>query len=399
MIQPYNVVVKNLLYQYNPWWDEGYSDKSFIDRPSYTERLKENISKKHIVFLTGIRRVGKTTLMKIIIGELLHQGIDKKNILYISLDDYLLIQKNLFEILEEYRKIHKLKTEEKIYLFLDEITYQNDYHRQLKNLYDKGNIKIYATSSSSSLLKDKKAFLTGRSKIIEIKPLNFEEYKQFKRIEIKKKDNILNESYFEDYIREGGLPENVIEPDREYLMNLVDDIIQKDITAYHGIKNHQLMRDYYILLMERSGKQLSINKIANILKISPDTARRYLYYFEETYLIYLLPRWGKTNERLLSPKKIYACDLGIKYLFVGRRDYGSYFENYLYLNLRNNSRSIYYIYENGIEIDFYTSDGILIESKYNSELTEKQEKLFNEFHAERKIVIDSVDKLELLKEI
>jgi len=334
--------MKTLLYQYNPWWDEGYRNKDFIDRPSYTERLKENIKKKHIVFLTGLRRVGKTTLMKIIIAELLKEGIDKKNILYVSLDDYLLLQKNIFEILEEYRKIHKLRSEEKIFLFLDEITYQNDYHRQLKNLYDKENIKIYATSSSSSLLKDKKAFLTGRSKTIEIKPLSFEEYKIFKKIEIKKRDSILNESYFEDYIREGGLPE---------------------------------------------------------LKISPDTARRYLHYFKETYLVYLLPRWGKTNEKLLSPKKIYACDLGIKYLFMGGRDYGSYFENYLYLSLRSNNRSVYYIYEDGIEIDFYTSDGTLIESKYNSELTEKQQKLFGEFQAERKMVIDSVDKLELLKEI
>lgn len=390
--------IKNLLFQYNPWWEEGYSNKNFIKRFSYIDRLKGDINKKHIVFLTGLRRVGKTTLMKIIIGELLEQGIDKKNILYVSLDDYLLLQKNIFEILEEHRKINKLKIEEKIYLFLDEITYQNEYHLQLKNLYDKENIKIFAASSSGSLLKDKKAFLTGRTKTLEVKPLDFEEYKQFKGIEIKKRNSFLNESYFEDYMKEGGLPENVLEPDRQYLMDLIDDIIQKDITAYYGLKNHQLMRDYYTLLMERGGKQLSINKIANILKISPDTARRYLHYFEETYLIYLLPRWGKTNEKLLSPKKIYACDLGIKYLFVGDRDYGSYFENYLYLKLRNN-RSVYYIYENGIEIDFYTSDRILVESKYNSKLTEKQQKLFKGINADRKMVIDSVDELELINEI
>ncbi|MDL1963833.1 MAG: DUF4143 domain-containing protein [Deltaproteobacteria bacterium] len=80
--------------------------------------------------------------------------------------------------------------------------------------------------------------------------------------------------------------------------------------------------------MERSGKQLSINKIGKILNISPDTSKRYLSYFESTYLIHLLPRWGKTNQKLLSPKKIYASDLGIKYLFMGERDLGSYFENY-----------------------------------------------------------------------
>ncbi len=390
--------MKTLLHQYNPWWDDDFKLTGILERSYYIDRLKDNIDKKHIIFMTGLRRVGKTTLMKIIIKELLDRNVDKKKILYVSLDDYLLYQKSIFEILSEYRKIHKLKIEEKVYLFLDEITYQNEYHRQLKNLYDKENIKIFATSSSSSLLKDKRAFLTGRSKTLEINPLNFEEYKKFKGIKVKKKDNILNESYFEDYMKEGGLPENVLGPDREYLMNLIDDIIQKDITAFHGLKNHQLMRDYYTLLMERSGKQLSVNKIANILKISPDTARRYLYYFEETYLIYLLPRWGKTNEKLLSPKKIYACDLGIKHLFVGERDYGSYFENYIYLRLRN-SRSIYYVYENGIEIDFYTSDKILIESKYNSELTEKQKKLFESIKAGKKIIVDSVDKLALLNSI
>ena len=97
-------------------------------------------------------------------------------------------------------------------------------------------------------------------------------------------------------------------------------------------------------------------------------------------------------------KKIYACDLGLKHLFVGERDYGSYFENYLYLKLRN-SRDLYYIYENGIEIDFYTCDKILIESKYNSELTEKQKELFDSLRAEKKIVIDSVQKLGLLDEL
>ena len=296
------------------------------------------------------------------------------------------------------KKIHKITFEEKIYVFFDEITYQENYHQQLKNLYDKFNIKIFATSSSSSLLRDKKAFLTGRSITLEVKPLDFEEYKLFKKIEVKKRDDILNESYFKDYMKEGGLPENVLNPNREYLMNLIDDIIQKDITAHHGLKNHQLMRDYYTLLMERSGKQLSINKIANILKISPDTARRYLSYFEETFLIHLLPRWGKTNEKLLSPKKIYACDLGIKYLFMGDRDLGSYFENYLYLKLRN-KKELYYLYEEGNEIDFFTSDKILIESKYNAELNEKQKQLFDNYKAAKKLVIDSVKNLYLLDEI
>lgn len=389
--------MEELLYQYNPWWEEKYKIDGIINRTNYFDKLKKNVDNRSIIFLTGLRRVGKTTLMKILIHYLIEKGIEPKKILYISLDDYVLKDKLLVEILTEYRKIHKLSMNERIFVFFDEVTYKDDYHQQLKNIYDSQNVKIFATSSSSSLLRDKKAFLTGRSITYEVKPLDFDEYLEFKGIEIKKSEEYLLDTYFKDYMKEGGMPENVLNPSREYLMNLVDDIIQKDITAFHAIRNHQIVRDYYTLLMERSGKQLSINKIGNILKISVDTARRYLNYFEEVYLIHLLPRYGKTNEKLLSAKKIYACDLGIKYLFMGERDLGSFFENYIYLKMRNN-KEIYYLYENGYEIDFITSDGILIESKYNSKMNEKQKKLYDEFDAKKKYVIDSVRKLKILKE-
>ncbi|MCK4401220.1 ATP-binding protein [bacterium] len=390
--------MEELLYQYNPWWEEDYNLTGVQEREYYLKQLRLHIENKSILFLTGLRRVGKTTLIKLLIKELIDKKVDVKKILYVSLDDYILRKNNIIEIVEEYRKILKIGQKEKVYLFFDEVTYKNSYQQQLKNLYDHNNVKIIATSSSSSLLKDKKAYLTGRAIIIEVKPLDFEEYLSFKGISVKRKENYLLESYFKDYIREGGMPENVINPNREYLMNLIDDIIQKDITAYHGLKNHQIARDYFTLLMERSGKQLSINKIGNILKISPDTSRRYLNYFKETYLVQLLPRWGKTNETLLSAKKIYASDLGIKYLFVGDRDIGSYFENYIYLKLKNR-KDLYYLYENGTEIDFITSDMILIESKYNSQMNAKQEKLYKEFSAKRKIVIDSVKMLEKLEEL
>jgi len=387
----------DLLYQFNPWWEGDFPQVQFKQREKYMSVLRQSYNQKQIVFMTGLRRVGKTTLMKLILKDL----IDKKDvapncIFYVSLDDYLLKKYNIIEILSEFRKIHKTKIDKKIYVFLDEITYKKAFHIQLKNIYDSQNVKIFAASSSSSMMKDKKAYLTGRSVSLEVQPLDFEEYKDFKGIQLKKRDAQLYQSYFRDYIREGGLPENVLHPSREYLMNLVEDIIQKDITAFHGLKNSQLVRDFFTLLMERSGKQMSINKMSHILNISPDTSKRYLGYFESTYLIYLVARWGKTNERLLSPKKIYACDLGIKYLFVGERDIGSYFENYIYLKLKN-KKELYYLYENGTEIDFYTSDKMLIESKYYADLNEKQKKLFDSYPSDKKMIIDSIEKLNFLE--
>lgn len=386
------------MYQYNPWWEGEVDLKGIVIREKYIKILKKNVVTKQIIFLTGLRRVGKTTLIKTLIQDLIQSGISSNHILYVSVDDYLLRTWNLLEIIDEFRKIHRLTFDQKIYVFFDEITYQKDYLNQLKTLYDKSDIKIVATSSSSSLLKDNKPYLTGRSITLEVKPLDYQEYKMFNGIHVKERDAILEDVHFRDYMKVGGLPEQVLHPSREYLMNLVDDIIQKDITAFHGIKNPQIIRDYFTLLMERSGKQLSINKLAHILGISPDTSRRYLYYFEDTFLIHLLPRWGKTNDQILSSKKIYACDLGIKYLFIGDRDIGSYFENYIYLQLRN-QKQLYYVYEDGHEIDFLTSDNLLIEAKYNAELQGKQKLLFDTFQADKKLLVNSVENLSLLTEI
>lgn len=162
----------------------------------------------------------------------------------------------------------------------------------------------------------------------------------------------------------------------------------KDISAVFNIKNSFVLKDFFLLLMERAGKVFSINKIANALGITPDSAKRYLKYFQDTYLIHLLPRYGKTNEKILSAKKIYAADLGIRTLFTGFRDKGSLFENYIYLKIKHKNPA--YIYKDGNEIDFYTEGKSLIEVKYNSELSEKQKELFDSIKAKEKYVIKSV---------
>lgn len=144
----------------------------------------------------------------------------------------------------------------------------------------------------------------------------------------------------------------------------------------------------FLLLMERAGKLFSINKLANILKVSPDTVRRYLEHFQDTYLAHLLPRFGTTNERILSAKKIYAADLGIRNIFTGFRDKGSLFENYVYLKLKHLNPA--YIYKEGIEIDFITQNKILVEAKYKSEMHGKQLELFKKLKAKNKFLAKDV---------
>ncbi len=383
--------MEEVLYRYNPWW-EGAKIEGLIDRPAMLSQIKQHLSSPQIIFLTGLRRVGKTTLLKLVIRHLIAKGVPPSRIFYISLDDYLLSKHTMLKLIEEYRKIHKISFKEKIYLFLDEITYQGNFEVQLKNIYDAHNAKVYASSSSASILKGRKSYLTGRNVVIEVLPLDFREYLAFKGIAISKADSHLIDGYFEDFMQTGGLPEYVIRGDIEYLKELVDDIIYKDIAAAHGIKNPQVLKDFFLLLMERAGKTASLNKMANILSISPDTAKRYFEMFCDTYLIYPVMRCGKTTERVVSPKKVYAADLGVRTFFTGFRDKGSLFENYVYLKIRHKTPC--YIYEDGGEIDFLTVDKILIEVKYKSEMQEKQRSLFDRVKAREKVILRSVSDIE-----
>ena len=381
--------MKTVLYKSNPWWEEEYNFDGF-SRERYIEELDKWIDNKDVIFLTGLRRVGKTSILKNYIAKLIQdKGIDPKEILYVSLDLYMLDSYSIHDILLEYRKIHKFSSEKKVYLFFDEVTSKESYKQEFKNFYDLENVKIFASSSSASLLRDKNAYLTGRQRILEVMPLDFDEYLQFKEVSIKKADSHLLESYFEEYMQDGGMPEYVLTGDVSYLQNLIDNIIYKDIIAHNHIRNNKVVEDFYKLLVERSGKQLSLNKIANIIDISVDSAKRYFGYFEETYLIYSIEKFGKLNERLKSPKKIYASDVGLRNVVTGYRDKGAIYENLIFLKIKQHNPS--YLYVDGIELDFITQSGQLIEAKYNSQLNIKQQKLFDSFDAKEKIIVNGVN--------
>ncbi len=382
----------NLFYRYNPWWDDDTTFPNLFPRKIISTKLLKMLKSDQIIFLTGLRRVGKTSIMKLLIQELItNSKVEPRDILYVSLDDYLLSKLSILDIVDEYRNILKIGVDRFVYLFLDEITYKDNYELQLKNLYDSHNVKVVSSSSSASLLKERKYHLTGRHSTLEIQPLNFDEYLLFKGISLKKRDNNLLAGYFEDFLETGGIPQYVLKNDLGYIKDLVDDIIQKDISSKYNIKNDIVLKDMFLLLMERSGKVFSINKIANILKISPDSARRYVELFRETYLIHLMEREGKTNERILSAKKIYACDVGVRSLFTGFRDKGSLFENYVYLAIKHlNPR---YFYEKGIELDFIIKNKMLIEVKYDSIMNEKQKQLFDKIKIKNKHEINNIFQL------
>ena len=381
------VKMKERLEEMNPWW-KGHFEFESIKRPHYQEMLKSQLDRKDITILTGIRRVGKTTLLKQLIEYLLKQKTESRHILFVSLDLLYFRDFTIQDIILEYKKIHKIPHGETVYLFLDEVAYKENFNQELKNLYDLGKYVIYASSSSARVLKDEKAFLTGRARYIEVDPLDFQEFLLFNGHDISKTDVPLLRGYFEDYMRLGGMPEYVLTKDPVYLSELLELIISKDVLSSHDIKNRQIVYDLFRLLCERVGKQVSYNKLANILGVDNETVSRYISYFIDTFLFDMIEVKGKLNERIRGKKKLYCIDVGLRNVVTGFRDKGAVYENLVFNRIKRNKPN--FLMRGGIEIDFIFAN-TLIEAKYGSELNDAQQEVFDKIKVKNKIVARGMD--------
>ena len=259
-------------------------------------------------------------------------------------------------------------------MFLDELLYVNDIFQWLKVLYDNEKIKIYGTSSSSLSLKDKKAFLTGRHKTIRVKPLSFREYLAFRGKNTEEPH--LLERYFEEYIRDGGIPRYVLTREVGYLVELAEDILLRDIAGKIRIKNPIKLRELFLLLVSRIGKPITYTRLAKLLSIKEETVEQYISYLLSSELIHILYKYSKSfNERIYAPKKIYLGDVGFRYALTGSYSTGSNLENLLFIDIME--KTPFYYIENSIEIDFITSTKEVFECKLSGQPTPEQEKILD----------------------
>ncbi|MBI3027272.1 ATP-binding protein [Candidatus Woesearchaeota archaeon] len=376
--------MQEILYQFNPWW-EGKFETNTIKRELYLKKLKNELESKEITFIIGLRRVGKTTIIYQLIEDML-KDVDYKKILYLSLDHPAFDKNTLLDILKEYRTIHKLGIKEKVFLFFDEVHIKKDFERELKILYDIENVKIFASGSSSLVIKHKSSFLVGRYNKILVEPLNFDEFLKFKNIKIQQSEIYLLDRYLEDYLVIGGIPEYVLKNNPEYVLELVEGIIYKDVVGKYGVKNPDVIKKLFLLLIERVGNRFTFNKIAKILDISIDTVRQYITYLEETFLLYTILKYSKSmNERIYAPKKMYVADNGIKTVLTGFKNGGILAENLVFLNIKNKGEIFYYFHD-GKEVDFVIGDKA-IEVKYKDEINEEDLKQIKSIKIKNKILV------------
>lgn len=341
-----------LYYTLNPWW-EGKEFAAGIDRDAYLRQVPIYLQRRQMEIFIGSRRTGKTTLLKQIVKNLLSRNIEAKDIIYLALDHPRLSFAPLSEHVRNFRKLFMHDRGRKIFLFLDEVQDSPQWEAELKALYDLEEVKIFCSGSTSTLLTRQEGKLTGRQIVTTIFTLSFPEYLQFRGLSPSLSEDYKYESLAEEYLSLGGYPEQVLHPSQEYLLNLLDDILARDLTRLHSLKKPFLLKELLRLIAAAAGSRTSFNKLAKVLGISVDTVKEYIGYFEMAFLIKSVEKWTTSwSEKIYAQKKIYLWDLGVKSLFTGSGDLGSKAENAVLIELLRSGISGGYFAESEREVDF-----------------------------------------------
>ncbi|MCL2327437.1 MAG: ATP-binding protein [Bacteroidetes bacterium] len=331
-----------------------------IERKDYMNTLKALRDKNLIKMLTGVRRCGKSTVMQMFRDYLRADGVKENQIVFLNFEDYE-NRKYLNDLDALYYYITgQLDTRKRCYVFLDEIQQVKEFERLVDGLYVKPNIDVYVTGSNAYLLSSELGtLLTGRYISIHILPFSFKEFL------LTQSDISRTDLLFAKYLDTGGmpgifdLPENLI---RNYILDVIQNIIQKDVLVRNKWKNEDHFNKTLSFLFDSVGSVVSTKKITNYLitnnnlAISHHTVANYIDSVVDAYMFYKVRRFDLRGKGLLqTQEKYYSVDLGLKKFFLGdkiNQDLGHNLENIVYLELLRRENKVHIGKADNTEIDF-----------------------------------------------
>ena len=354
-----------------------------IKRRLYYE-LQKYLNSKEALVITGMRQVGKTTLLKQIYDE-----IDSQNKLFLDLENTLTQQ--IFEEMNydridiQLRKLVKSGKDDKCYLFLDEIQNVKNLPSVIKYLSDHFNYKFFLTGSVSFYLRNLfSESMTGRKFLFELFPLSFSEFLEFKRVKYTKPklDETIDKTFFEmiqplfqEYIEYGGFPGVVLADSyrsKEAKLNeIFSSYFQKEVILFSDFRKNTIVRDLMILLLRRTGQKVNFSKLGSELGVSRITLNDYLSFLEGSFFIKLVRPFSRNKDvEIREMPKIYTVDSGLANI-LGKASFGSVFENAVFHELYIKKKGVedirfslnYYQKKSGQEIDFVLNKETAIEVK------------------------------------
>ena len=314
---------------------------------------KKYKNNKQIVVISGIRRCGKSSLMKQFMSKY-------ESFYYINFDDERLINfdvENFNDLMLIYKKRFKAKV-----IFIDEVQNIPAWERFVRRIYDEG-YKVYVTGSNAKLLSSELAtHLTGRYFKIELYPFSFKERLVFEQIDTKNigtDERALIMKNFDEYLRLGGFPEFVKTKNDEYLKMIYNDILYKDLLTRFNIREVKSFKQLINFLYANVSKDISYNSLKNILNFKSATSiKNYIAFSEEAYLLFELYKYDfSLKKQYLSDKKIYVIDNGLRNVvaFYFSNDNGKLLENLVFLHLKRLGKEIFF-YKEKKECDFIVKE-------------------------------------------
>lgn len=305
--------------------------------------LPINLS-KHALIISGVRRCGKSTLLKQMMKE------DLSDAFFINFDTPKLYNFDIndFEILDQ------IITEEgKKKLFFDEIQVVSGWELYVRQKLDE-NYQVVVTESNASLLSSELGTkLTGRHITKELYPFSYNEFIRYKKLET-------GFESFDWYFKNGGFPEYIKHSNPEILTSLFDDILYRDIAIRHGVRDVKSLQRLLLYLIANVGNPVTATKLTTLLGVkSSSTILDYFSYFEHSWVLGLLPKFSWSyRAQLVNPRKAYIIDNGLINAVSPSftENEGRKLENMVYWFLRKNQKDIFYFNETGHECDFIVSN-------------------------------------------
>ena len=342
--------------------------------------IKKIITTPQVTVITGLRRVGKSTLLAQIATKYL-----KNNFYFVNFEDERLInfQVQDFDFLHE--TLISLFGKKKIFLF-DEVQNVPGWERFVRRLHDQG-YKFIVTGSNASLLSQELGTrLTGRSIRVELFPFSFQEYLRFKKIKAPSSKVLTTKQrgqlhkHANDCLLLGGIPDALKYKQLEIHKTLYDDVLYRDIATRYKLDNTKNLKELSFYLISNISNLISFNKLKQLLKLgSVNTIKSYINYLEDSWLFFVLNKYAHSvKEQQIAAKKIYNIDTGLTNSvgFNFSQNKGKLMENIVYLQLRKKYQHIYYYKTcQGYEIDFFLpKENIFIQVSQHLDTKETQER-------------------------
>ncbi len=303
----------------------------------------------HALIISGIRRCGKSTML----GQMIKDGTD--DAFFINFDTPKLYNFEIgdFEILD-------LIISEKGFrrLFFDELQVVDGWELYVRQKLDEG-YKVFVTGSNASLLSHELGTrLTGRHITKELFPFSFQEFASYHHLE-PGKDTLLK------YLDQGGFPEFLKHHNTDILTTLFEDILYRDIAVRYNIRDVKSLKRLLLYIVANVGNLVTATKLTQSIGIkSSATILDYFSFFEQSYLLNLMPRFSYSyRAQLVNPRKIYVIDNGLINAVTPSfsKDYGRKLENIIYWSLRQKRKELFYFNEAGSECDFVVCRNNIVE--------------------------------------